>query len=113
MKTEREVGSGDQVFNRAGDEHLAGVGEGRDTDGDINGQAAEVTGGRVALPGVDTRCEVQSEGAIAVRSASAQAIARLGDRNAASQPSAVVQTCRPRNRVSSRCTTVRWPSRTF
>jgi hypothetical protein len=41
---------------------MAGVGEGRDTNGDINGQAAEVTGGRVALPGVDTRCEVQSEG---------------------------------------------------
>ena len=62
MKTEREVGSGDQVLHHAGDEYLAGVGESRDTNGDINGQAAEVTGGRVALPGVDTRCEVQSEG---------------------------------------------------
>jgi hypothetical protein len=44
VKTEREVGSGDQVLDHAGDEHLAGVGEGRDTNGDINGQAAEITG---------------------------------------------------------------------
>jgi len=66
---ERDAGSGDQVLQSAGDQHLARRREGSDTSGDVDGEPGEVAASDFALTAVQPGAYFSADGS-----------SRLGDR---------------------------------
>src|SRR6266542_3488648 len=58
---ERDSGTGDEILDGAGDEHLAGPGERCDTRADVDGDAADLLVDKLALAGVQPGAHVEVE----------------------------------------------------
>src|SRR5205807_8938792 len=58
---EHDPGTGDEVANGAGDEHLPRAGRRRDPRAGVHGDAADLLLKQLALAGVQTRADVDSE----------------------------------------------------
>ena len=54
-RLEGQAGAGDDVADRAGDEHLVATGIGRDPRRDVHREAREIVAAALALAGVDAR----------------------------------------------------------
>ena len=93
---ELEAGADDQLAHGAGDEQLAGVGQGADPGADVDRHPADVVADQLDLAGVDPTLTSIPIAASSSRTAAAQRIARAGPSKVARNPSPIVFTSRPR-----------------
>ena len=102
---EANDGAGDEMFHRAGDQHVAGWRSAHDARSDMAGDAPDIIAEQLACPGWRPARISSPNERTQSRTAWAQRMARAGPSNVARNPSFVGLISCPRKLASSRPTT--------